>query len=114
MVHGEIITRKPINHLYEPCKWPPCGSLLEIRQQAKNNNHLEPYIRLTTGKNEKVYFLHVPAIKVEEKKQLIKKKKKKKKTLQNYDFCEYVQFGAISLKFYISSKTAYCLIKVRI
>ena len=60
--------------------------------------------RLTTGKTEKSTFLTCHHHEIYWKKRLVSKKKKKKKKkknqlyLKNYDFSEYVKFGAIWLK----------------
>ena len=53
--------------------------------------------RLTTGKNEKKYSLHVSAMKFIGMLQIY---------LKNYDLCKYVKFGEISWKFDILSVTA--------
>ena len=58
---------------------------------------------MATGKNEKEYSWHVPAMKFIGMKQLVSKVAK---ILENYDICENVKFGAKSWKFDILSITA--------
>ena len=82
----------------------PTISLYDFFRDISGSWYFQGYFqRLTTGKNEKEYSWHVPAINFLGMKQLVYKVAK---ILENYDICENVKFGAILWNFDILSITA--------